>query len=141
MSETKRERPLPAPDDATQPYWDAARRGVLEMQHCADCGHRRFPPRPMCPKCQSLESGFAPVSGRGRVYSFVVCHPPLLPAFADRAPLAVVLVELSDDPSLRIVGNLEGCGAGAIEIGMPVEVCFERVTPDVTLPQWRPLAG
>jgi len=138
LSEQQPPRPLPAPDDATQGYWDAAKHGALAMQRCAACSHRRFPPRPMCPKCQSFESRFEPVSGRGRIYSFVVCHPPMLPAFLDRAPLAVVLVELEDDPALRIVGNLFDCDASAIEIGMEVEVCFEEVTPEVTLPQWRP---
>lgn len=132
------QRPLPAPDDATQGYWDAAKRGALEMQCCAECGHRRFPPRPMCPKCQSLESRYAAMSGRGSVYSFVVCHPPLLPAFQERAPLAVVLVELEDDASIRIVGNLFDAEPEAITIGMPVEVCFEELTAEVTLPQWRP---
>jgi uncharacterized OB-fold protein len=139
------ERPIPQPDDATQAYWDAAQRGEFVMQQCAACAHRRFPPRPMCPRCQSLECAWRAIPGRGRVYSFVVCHPPLLPAFMERAPFAVVLVALDDDPSIRIVGNLLGRDGrpdpGPIEIGAPVEVCFEVVTPDVTLPQWRRSSG
>ncbi len=132
------ERPLPRPDDATEPYWEAARRGELAMQRCEPCGHLRFPPRPMCPHCQSFACSWARMSGRGHVYSFVVCHPPLLPAFEAAAPLPIVLVELAESPGLRVVGNLRDHPVGAIEIGMPVEVCFEEVTAEVTLPQWRP---
>jgi len=65
-----------------------------------------------------------------------VCHPPVLPAFQERAPFVVVLVQLEEDPRLRLVGNLLDDEA-AIEIGTPVEVVFEDVTPEVTLPQWR----
>ena len=132
------ERPVPAPDDATAPYWEACRAGELRMQRCRPCGHLRFPPRPMCPRCQSFEDVWVRVSGRGHVYSWVVCHPPLLPAFQERAPLAIVLVELEEDPDLRIVGNLFDCAHEDIAIGLAVEVFFEELTAEVSLPQWRP---
>jgi uncharacterized OB-fold protein len=135
------ERPLPRPDDATEPYWQGCREGELRMQRCKPCGHVRFPPRPLCPRCQSFDTAWAAVSGRGRVYSWVVCHPPLLPAFEERAPLVVLLVELDENPALRIVGNLVGEGSEPVEIGMAVEVVFEEVTPEVTLPQWRRASG
>ena len=135
------ERPLPRPDDASQQYWQGCRDGELRMQRCTPCGHLRFPPRPMCPRCQSFECGWVPVSGRGTVYSWVVAHPPLLPAFVDLAPLVVLLVELEEGDDLRIVGNLLGEGPEAIAIGMPVEVAFEQVAAEVVLPQWRRRAG
>lgn len=135
------ERPLPRPDDASQPYWQGCRDGELRMQRCTPCGHLRFPPRPMCPRCQSFECGWVPVSGRGTVYSWVVAHPPLLPAFVDLAPLVVLLVELEEGDDLRIVGNLLDEGPEDVAIGMPVEVAFEQVAADVVLPQWRRRAG
>ena len=135
------ERPLPRPDDASQQYWQGCLDGELRMQRCTPCGHLRFPPRPMCPRCQSFECGWVPVSGRGTVYSWVVAHPPLLPAFVDLAPLVVLLVELEEGDDLRIVGNLLGEGPEDVAIGMPVEVAFEQVAADVVLPQWRRRAG
>ena len=137
-TDTEPERPVPLPDDASEPYWQACREGSLQMQRCAECGHLRFPPRPMCPRCQSFESGWLAMSGRGRLYSWVVCHPPLLPAFQSRAPLVIVLVELDENPELRIVGNLFDCPASEIAIGMPLEVFFEPVDAGLSLPQWRP---
>ena len=51
--------------------------------------------------------------------------------------MVVLLVELAESPDLRIVGNLLDDDGQELEIGMPVEVVFEELTPDVTLPQWR----
>jgi uncharacterized OB-fold protein len=140
MPSSKTERPLPLADDATAGYWQACQAGSLAMQRCVGCEKLRFPPRPMCPGCQSFESEWVAMSGRGRLYSWVVCHPPLLPAFASRAPLVIVLVELEESPALRIVGNLFDCPSSEIEIGMPLEVFFEEVSAGVSLPQWRPEA-
>jgi len=98
----------------------------------------------MCPRCQSFEHEWCAVSGRGRVWSFAVPHPPLLPAFAELAPYPVVLVELEEDPSLRMVGNLVPSPEGginevnvrAVQIGAPVRVVFQKLAEDVALPRW-----
>ena len=130
-------RPLPLPDEDSRPFWEACRRGELRMQRCARCGRLRFTPRRMCPECQSTECEWVAMSGRGTVYSRVVCHPPLLPAFQAMAPYAVVLVELEEDPRLRLVGNVLGCYPERVRIGMPVRVAFEAVSDEIRLPQWR----
>jgi uncharacterized protein len=137
--------PLPSTDDPLDaPYWEAARRGELVVQTCRTCGRRRFPPRPMCPTCQSFEHAWAPLSGRGRIWSFVSPHPPLLPVFAQIAPYNVIIVELADDPSIRMVGNLVTAADGpinqvdptTIKIGTPVRVVFHSVDDDVSLARW-----
>ena len=79
------------------------------------------------------------VSGHGRVFSYVVCHPPVLPAFGERVPYAVLLVELEEDPRIRLIGNLLDAPPEAARIGLEVEVCFEDVGQGVVLPQWRPV--
>ncbi|WP_330349186.1 Zn-ribbon domain-containing OB-fold protein [Streptomyces sp. NBC_00582] len=96
--------PVTDPDGA--PFWKYAARGELRVQTCADCAEPRFPPRPCCPHCQSFASEWRPMSGRGRIWSYVVPHPPLLPDYAARAPYNVILVELADAPRIRLVGNL-----------------------------------
>lgn len=136
--------PLPAIDSVSAPFWEAAARGELRMQACVACGNLRFPPRPMCPWCQSLDHEWRLMSGRATVWSFVVPHPPLLPAFMPLAPYNVVVVELDEAPTLRLVGNLVASPDGpinevdpaTIEIGQPVRVVFQRVADDVTLPRW-----
>lgn len=135
---------LPDVDDTSAPFWEAAGRGELVVQACADCGRLRHPPRPMCPWCQSERHDWRPVSGRGTIWSFVVVHPPLFPAYAQFAPYNVIVVALEDEPNIRMIGNLvEAAGASinsvdeaTIRIGESVRVVFERVSEDVTLPRW-----
>jgi uncharacterized OB-fold protein len=124
-------------------FWQGTARGELCMQRCSDCGQRRMPPRPMCPHCRSLNSEWEPMSGQGTIWSFVVPHPPLLPAYSDLAPFAAIVVSLDEDPSLRIGGNLVASADGpvneidptTIQIGEPVRVVFTQVD-DVALPRW-----
>jgi uncharacterized OB-fold protein len=135
---------LPQVDHITRPFWEGTAVGELRMQTCGECGVMRFPPRPMCPRCQSLEVRWQAVSGRGEIWSFVVPHPPLLPAFMAVAPYNVIIVALEEDPELRMVGNLLASPDGeineidpaTIRIGEPVEVVFQHVGEDVTLPRW-----
>ncbi|MFN8035847.1 MAG: OB-fold domain-containing protein [Acidimicrobiia bacterium] len=134
---------VPGPNDDERPFWDGAARGELLVQTCAGCGSRRMPPRPMCPQCRSLESTWEPTSGRGRIWSFVVAHPPLLPAYAELAPYNVIVVELEEDPTIRFVGNLVTGEDGPINeidpatiaVGELVQVVFQTVG-EVTLPRW-----
>lgn len=130
-------------DPAARPFWDGTARGELLIQTCGACGVKRMPPRPMCPACRSIDVAWTKASGRGRVWSFVVPHPPLLPAYAEVAPYNVILVELEDEPSIRFVGNLvesadgplNGVDPASIRIGEPVRVVFSQID-DVALPRW-----
>jgi uncharacterized OB-fold protein len=130
-------------DEDGAPFWEATAKGELRVQACGDCGKMRFPPRPMCPSCRSLSQTWKPVSGRATIWSFVVPHPPLLPAYAELAPYNVIIVSLDEDPSLRLVGNLVASADGSmneidpstIRIGEPVRVVFTRIQ-DVHLPRW-----
>jgi hypothetical protein len=135
---------LPDLDDPESAgFWEGTTRGELLVQACGACGTRRMPPRPMCPRCRSTEVRWMPTSGRATVWSFVVPHPPLLPAYAELAPYNVVVVALEEDPSIRFVGNLVTGADGPINeidpatitIGESVRVVFTRVD-DVTLPRW-----
>jgi uncharacterized OB-fold protein len=137
--------PMPDLDDEDHAaFWEYCRHGELRIQACERCGRLRFPPRPMCPWCNSLSSTWRPVSGRGSVWSYIVPHPPLLPALTPLAPYNVVVVVLEEDPTLRLVGNLVTSPDGAINevdpssitIGEPVRVVFSPVADDLTLPRW-----
>jgi uncharacterized OB-fold protein len=131
-------RPLPLPDEVSAPFWEGCRRGELRMQRCAACARFRFLPRPMCPHCRSLDSQWLPVSGAGTLFSFVICHPPVLPAFQEQAPYAVALVELAEDPGLRMIGGVLDCPPDRLRIGQKLQVAFEEIEGGFTLPQWRP---
>ena len=130
-------------DEESAPFWEGCARGELVVQTCSSCGRRRMPPRPMCPYCRGLGLTWEPTSGRGRIWSYVVPHPPLLPAYQELAPYNAIVVALDEEPAIRFVGNLVASPEGAINevdpasiaIGEPVRVVFQQVE-DVTLPRW-----
>lgn len=134
----------PVRDEESAPFWEGTRAGELRMQACAECGRFRFPPRPACPWCHSFEGEWKAVSGRGTVWSFIVPHPPLLPAYEAWVPFNVILVELDEDPTLRLTGNLLASREGhvneidpeTIRIGERVRVVFRPMSADLVVPQW-----
>jgi uncharacterized OB-fold protein len=128
-------KPLPEITAAMRPFWDAARRHELVVQRCASCGAHRFPARDICSRCLSREAEWVRVSGRGTVFSWAVMHQVYHPGFATEVPYAVVVIVL--DEGARLVSNLVGCPPDEIRADMPVEVLFEDVTPEVTLPKFR----
>lgn len=130
------EKPLPMPNEDTAPYWEAARQGELRMQRCLDCGWVRFPPSLLCPRCHSERAEWSKMSGRGTVFSWVVVHQSQHPAFNPDAPYNVAVIELEEGPRLHT--NLVECANDRIRIGMPVEVVFDRINDEVTLPKFRP---
>jgi uncharacterized protein len=129
-------KPVPEITDDLRPFFEAAREGRLVVQRCPDCGTLRFPPREICSRCLGRRAEWASVSGRGRVYSYNVMHQVYHPGFAEEVPYAVVLVELEE--GCRFLSNLVDCPREKVRIGLPVEVVFERMTDEVTLPKFRP---
>lgn len=97
----------------------------------------QFPPEICCAHCQSEDLDVAETTGRGVLYSYSVVDRPLHAGFVDALPYVVALVELDDQPGLRILTNLvEVPGRTQLRCGLPVEVTFEE-RGSVTLPQFR----
>jgi uncharacterized OB-fold protein len=130
-------------EETTAEFWAGCARGELLVQACGSCGKLRHPPRPMCPYCRSIDVKWVPTSGRGHVWSYVIPHAPLLPAYSPLAPYNVIVVALEEDPTIRFVGNLVASADAeineldphSVEVGEPVQVVFHQIE-DVTLPRW-----
>lgn len=129
-------KPLPRVTPDNRPFWEAARRHELRLPRCLKCRILWYPLGPVCPECFSERCEWARLSGRGKISSWVVFHKAYFPEFAADIPYNVVQVELEEGP--RLLANLVGIANDRIEIGMPVEVLFDDVTPDITLPRFRP---
>ncbi len=129
------QKPLPYISEVTRPYWEAAKRHELVLQRCQGCGHYRYPPGDTCPRCLSDRLVWVKASGRGSVYTWTVFHQVYHHAFARDVPYAVVAVELEEGP--RLATNLVDYKTEDIEVGMPVEVVFDDVTEEITLPKFR----
>ncbi|MCH9829882.1 MAG: Zn-ribbon domain-containing OB-fold protein [Gammaproteobacteria bacterium] len=127
--------PIVTPD--AKFFWDAADRGEFVGQRCGDCGHYRFPPRPMCPQCNSLNTEIVNLSGRGSVCSWI---RPLHPMpFGFQSPPIVATIDLKE--GTRMVSNLVDVAFGDIRAGMPVEVCFADTMGNHKVPVFRPVGG
>ena len=127
VDETNTPRPpvtrmLPTLDDATRPYWTGGAQGQLLIMRGRDSGRFVHPPSDATADDGPLEP--VAVSGRGVVFTFTVneqqFHPDIPP------PTVIALVELVEQPGLRLPTNIVGCAASDVRVGMPVHVVFEQ---------------
>ncbi len=131
---TEYTRPLPVPDGDTKPYWDAAKEHRLVIQRCQDCHEAIFYPRAVCPHCMSDRINWIDASGKGTIYSYVVVHRAPA-AFADLTPYVVALIDLAE--GVRLMSNVVEASPADVRIGAAVEVVFDDVTPEISLPKFR----
>ena len=136
MAEESKNLPLPNPD--TVEFWNGCKREELLIQKCSNCGQYRYEPRAACPNCLSFNANWVKVSGRGKVYSFVVYRRPPAPNWAHAVPYVVAIVEL-DDCGVRMISNIIGCKPEEVRIGMELEAVFEKANEEITLPRFRPI--
>ena len=132
-----RQQPLPQPTLDNHEFYEAAQRGELRFQRCADCGTWRHYPRPVCPECLSTRLSWERASGRGTIYTWTIVHGPTLPAFQDDLPYNVCIVELDEGP--RIYTTVIGLDNDDIKAGMDVNVVWDDVTDEITLPKFTPI--
>src|SRR5215470_7868079 len=131
-------RPPPSPDTAF--FWEGTAAGELRIQKCGACGALRHPPGPMCPRCGAAQRpagggpGYVVAAGTGTVYSYVVHHHPPVPG--KTLPLVIALVELPE--GVRVLADMPGTNPAQMRIGMLVQVGFQRIDDELTLPVWRP---
>jgi uncharacterized OB-fold protein len=130
--------PTPAVSRETLAWWQAAAAHRLLVQRCADCGHTRMPPGPLCPACRSFNRTWQEVSGRGSVYTYTVVHRAYVPSLSDRLPYVVVVVELEGGGGTRLISNLVDIDPGAVHVGLAVELVWEDIAPGLALPRFRP---
>jgi len=132
-------KPLPGIDEENKPFWDYAKKHELRMQKCPDCGNIYYPPSPLCPNCHSWQkSEWVKLSGKGTVYSFIVARRATNPAFAKEVPYVVAIIETQEGG--RLISNIVGTKPEDVKIGMPVEVVFDDITPEITLPKFKAVA-
>jgi len=129
-------KPVPAASPESAPFWKAAKEHRLLIPRCRRCQKFWFPPSRLCPHCLSDDAGWETVSGRGKIYSFVVFHRVYHPAFAGEVPYVVAIVELEEGP--RMLTNIVGVPIDQVRCNMPVEVVFDDVSSEVAVPKFTP---
>ncbi len=127
-------RPLPWPNPTTQPFFDAARDGRLDLQRCPRDGFF-FYPRSRCPECLGADWAWETVSGRGEIAAVTVDRIGHDPALAGDVPYVVAIVTLEEGP--RMPARIVECDPDALRVGQEVEACFEE-QGGVALVRFRP---
>ena len=113
------------------------KRHELYIQKCRDCGDtpllsaRAVHQLPVA----AAPNGFA-AKGHGKIYTFTITYQNQAAGFRESLPYVMAYVEL--DEGLKMLTNIVDCRPEEVKIGMPVEVVFEDVTPEVTLAKFRP---
>jgi len=126
--------PLPTVTRVTAPFWEACRRGVLQVQQCRHCGYATFPADVACNRCLSADLNWSVCKGTGVVKSFSIVRRPAQPAFD--VPYIAAIVEL--DEGWCLFTNLVRCAVENVSIGMRVRAEFVTMSPEITLPYFAP---
>lgn len=124
--------PLPTPNAESQAFWDAARDGHLLLARCTACDAVQFPPQQSCTVCGGPTGNPFKASGQGEIFTFTINHRAPGPAYKQRAPYVIALIDLTEGP--RLMMNVVNCAPADVKIGMAVKVIFEA-RGDMALPQ------
>jgi uncharacterized OB-fold protein len=133
--------PMPQPDSLTQFFWDGIAESELRIQRCQACQKYIHYPKPVCRFCQSIELAGESVSGRATLYSWTIAVQAFHPFWTDRLPYTIGTVELAEQPGLMFASQIVDCAEADLCIGLPLEVVFERLTPELIVPFFKPVGA
>lgn len=130
MTRAERSYPEPTINMETEPYWAAAKDGVLLLKRCNACGQTHYYPRAICPNCLSDDTEWFEASGKGEIYTYSVMR---------RAEIPYVIAYVTLDEGVSMMTNIVDCDADSVAIGQAVEVTFRVTEGDRALPVFRPI--
>ena len=129
------DKPVPSIDPDSAPYWEGAMEGRLMIQRCKATGQTFLYSRQLVPGVVDAEVEWIEASGRGTIYSYTVARRPAGQAFAGDCPYVIVSVELAG--GARVMSNLVTDDPDSVAIGQAVEVVFDKVSEDLTIPKFK----
>ena len=133
-----RPRFAPRPTPETMHFWEGTKKHQLLLQRCRDSGKTYFPPRPVSPGDGSTNIEIIEAKGRARLVSYMINHRQH-PSF--KSPYAIAVVQLEEGPFMMT--NIVNCEQTpeALELDMQLEVVFEDVTDEITIPLFQPVGA
>jgi len=131
------EKPLPLLTKLSKAFYEGCKENKLLYQQCKDCGEVVFFPKELCSNCMSHNLEWLESRGKGKLYTFTVTYAGAPPAFTADGPYVLAIIEM--DEGFRLMSNVVDCDFTKLSCNMPVEVVFDPVTPEITLPKFRPV--
>lgn len=132
------QKPLPRPDADDKFFWDGCKEHKLLFQKCQKCGLVRWPPSIICSNCYSQDTEVIESTGKGRIYTYAIYHQAFHPGFKSEVPYMTALIELEEGP--HFLSNVIDCEPSDVECDMPVEVVWENITQEFSLPKFKPVS-
>ncbi|HEX2891796.1 Zn-ribbon domain-containing OB-fold protein [Vineibacter terrae] len=105
-------------------FFAALQERALAFPCCDACGHFHWYPMKACPHCRSSAISWRRIAGTGSLYSWTTVRHAFDPAWRDRLPYIVALVEFPDAPGVRLIANV-AADPEALAIGMAVTPRFD----------------
>ncbi len=139
---------FPLPDlqwEPTREYWAGAAAGELRMPRCTACRRFCWYPDGNCRGCGAEQVTWERMTGRAKLFTWVVLEHAFLPQYGRDLPFVSALVALEEAPGVRVPTRIVECAAEDLAIDQPLEVCFRPlrfagVDGEVVAPFFRPIA-
>ena len=125
-------------DKEGAPFWEGTRRGEIRFPKCRSCNRFHWYPCIICPFCQSSDIEWQVITSQPRLFIWTCVMWNLGPLFEANGPYIAALVEFDEAPNLRLPALLVDCKSEELSIGMPLEVVFQRINDELTMPLFKP---
>ncbi len=129
---------LPVVTEFEEPFWNSLQEGKLLVQTCRACGHKQFPPAPVCTECLSYNVAWVEASGKASLWSKVEFNKAYLKPYSD-VPYAVGIARLEE--GLLIEGRLSRENYRDIPIDSEIKITFVKTQDGTNVVEFVPVTG
>jgi len=131
-------KPIPVPQGESDYYWEKAKEEELWLRKCNECQEAYFYPRDISPCCFSKDTSWIQASGRAKLFTYGIVHRAPHAGFVDDVPFVTAIVQLEEGPKMATNIVIDDPTPEKLQIDMPLEVVFDSITDEITLPKFKP---
>ena len=131
-------KPIPVPQVESDFYWEKCKEHELWLRYDNDAQQAYFYPRDISPITFSRNTTWIQASGKATLYTYAIVHRAPHPGFVGDVPFVTAMVELEEGPIMPTNIVMDDPTPEKLQIGMPLEVVFEDITDDISLPKFKP---
>ena len=131
-------KPIPVPQVESDFYWEKCKEHELWLRYDNDAQQAYFYPRDISPITFSRNTSWVQASGKATLYTYAIVHRAPHPGFVGDVPFVTAMVELEEGPIMPTNIVMDDPTPEKLQIGMPLEVVFEDITDDISLPKFKP---
>ena len=131
-------KPIPVPQVESDFYWEKCKEHELWLRYDNDAQQAYFYPRDISPITFSRNTSWVQASGKATLYTYAIVHRAPHPGFVGDVPFVTAMVELEEGPIMPTNIVMDDPTPEKLQIGMALEVVFEDITDEISLPKFKP---